>query len=166
MWMDSLKIGAAYLITFPHTSTSSVYTLLRSHTPTARHEPLHTFLDKYGNKVSFTSGVFGMMSVVEWVVETEKEPKKEQEAEEDHVFIMMMPHVQEEEEKKQAQVQVQKPNAFPYLPHCANPMRLLPSQQRHFTLPVPEPVTLADYLKEKTIPAHDVGYLRNDDLYN
>ena len=159
--MNQLKIGVSYLITFPHTNFSSVYTLLRSHDPVQRHDPLYTFLDKYGNKVCFTNGVFQQMTVVEWVVvkaETEQMKMMEEEAA-THIAVPILPQVQ-----RQA---AQRRSSFPELPYCANPMRLLPSQHRHFSLPSPPPITLAEYIKDKSPPAYNtVVDMSDDELYS
>ena len=175
IFQNNLKIGAPYMITFPHTNFSSVYTLLRSHNPVARHEPLHTFLDKYGNKVTFTSGVFQQMSVVEWTVhESRSSPTLADDA---YVSISMPDWSSTASAASAASASSayacpnlppvpsltrRTSNAWPDLPPVPPELRL-PMHQINFKNVVPQPVSLADYLKEKTVPK--LAEMSDDELY-
>jgi hypothetical protein len=193
IFQNNLKIGAPYMITFPHTNFSSVYTLLRSHNPVARHEPLHTFLDKYGNKVTFTSGVFQQMSVVEWTVH---ESRSSPTLADDAYVSISMPDWSSTASAASASASAssayacpnlppvpsltrrtsnawpdlppvpshvrRQSNAWPDLPPVPPELRL-PMQQINFKSVVPQPVSLADYLKEK--PTHKLAEMSDDELY-
>jgi hypothetical protein len=175
IFQNNLKIGAPYMITFPHTNFSSVYTLLRSYSPVARHEPLHTFLDKYGNKVSFTSGVFQQMSVVEWTVH---ESRSSPTLADDAYVSISMPDWSSTASAASASASsayacpnlppVRRPsNAWPDLPPVPPELRL-PSQQINFkstgSQGASQPISLANYLKEK--PSYGIGYMNDDELYS
>jgi len=56
-------------------------------------------------------------------------------------------------------------NAWPDLPPVPPELRL-PKQQINFRSSVPQPVSLADYLKEKTVaPIHKLAEMSDDELY-
>jgi len=172
IFQNNLKIGAPYMITFPRTNFSSVYTLLRSHSPVERHEPLHTFLDKYGNKVMFTSGVFLQMSVVEWNVPVHESRTLADDA---YVSISMPDWSSTASVAASAAASscpnlppVRRPsNAWPDLPPVPPELRL-PSQQINFKSTglqgASQPISLANYLKEK--PSYGIGYMSDDELYS
>ena len=182
IFQNNLKIGAPYMITFPQTNFSSVYTLLRSHSPVARHEPLHTFLDKYGNKVSFTSGVFQQMSVVEWNIPVHESRSSPTLADDAYVSISMPDWSSTASAASAASAAStssastydwsklppvpsltrRTSNAWPDLPPVPPELRL-PMHQINFKNVVPQPVSLADYLKEKTVPK--LAEMSDDELY-
>ena len=183
--MSNLKIGVSYLITFPQSNFTSVYTLLRSHDPVERHDPLYTFLDKHGNKVTFTRSVFQQMTVVEWTVH---EPKAHTE---DAYVSISMPDWSASASAATAASSAASATAsatasspWPDLPPVPShllrqsqswlsasasqmppvpPHLRLPSQQLNFRSAAPQPVSLADYLKEK--PVLKLAELSDDELY-
>jgi len=187
IFQNNLKIGAPYMITFPQTNFSSVYTLLRSHSPVAQHEPLHTFLDKYGNKVTFTSGVFQKMSVVEWNVPVDESRSSPTLADDAYVSISM-PDWSSTASAASASaassaasassaydwsklppvpsLMRRQSNAWPDLPPVPPELRL-PSQQINFkstgSQGASQPISLANYLKEK--PSYGISYMSDDELY-
>ena len=185
--MSNLKIGVSYLITFPQSNFTSVYTLLRSHDPVERHDPLYTFLDKHGNKVTFTRSVFQQMTVVEWTVH---EPKAQTE---DAYVSISMPDWSASASASAASTAsaasaassaASASSPWPDLPPVPSHLRRqsqswlsasasqmppvpphlrLPSQQLNFRSAVSQPISLADYLKEK--PVSKLAELSDDELY-
>lgn len=71
---QSLKIGSSYLVGFPMTNFTTVYKLIKIHPARDRCDINYTFLDKGGNKVLLTKSVVNSMTIIEWNVDTQKNP--------------------------------------------------------------------------------------------